>query len=76
MTLDKLKVEVKDITVQVDLVRDIEGKTIFNYKYNIDADLNENQKKTIEDSVSNCSVKKTLLKSISFENHSMERLNN
>lgn len=53
-------------------MRDIEGKTIFNYKYNIGANLNDNQKKTIENSISNCSVKKTLLKGISFENHSME----
>jgi putative redox protein len=66
MTLDNLKIKADNILVKVNLVRKVEGKTIFNYEYNIDAELNNYQKGKIEESVTNCPVKQTLLKEISF----------
>ncbi len=66
MTLDKLKIKADNVFVTVNLMRNKEGKTIFNYHYNINAELNNLQKEKIEESVANCSIKQTLLKEIIF----------
>ncbi|MBN2394867.1 MAG: OsmC family protein [Candidatus Atribacteria bacterium] len=66
MALDKLKIEAKNILVQVDLIRDVKEKTIFDCIYRLDAKLNDDQKKTLEESIVHCSVKDTLMKEIHF----------
>lgn len=67
IALDSLGIKTDNVVVELNLVRSVEGKTIFEYKYNIDAELNDEQIAKIEESILNCPVRQTLLKEISYK---------
>ncbi|MBP2653592.1 MAG: putative redox protein, regulator of disulfide bond formation [Firmicutes bacterium] len=60
-------IELKKVTTSVSLNRDIAGKSIFEYQYNICDELPENVKNIITDIVKHCAVRKTLSKQIEFK---------
>lgn len=67
MGLNSLGIKTDDVIVDVNLVRTIEGQTIFEYKYEIGTELSDEQKIKIEEYILNCPVRQTLLKEISYK---------
>ena len=67
MVLDDLKIDAEDVSVNVNLNRGVEGKTIFEYEYKIDTVLSDEQKTKIEDSILSCPVRQTLLKEVCYK---------
>lgn len=67
MVLDSMKVTYDEVTVQVELKRDDETKTIFNYHIDIIGEIDEEIKKVVLNKVKNCPVRKTLSKPLEFK---------
>mgnify|MGYP000991138773 CR=1 FL=1 len=67
IALDSLGIKVDNVTVEVNLIRSVEGKSIFEYQYNIGAELNDEQKEKIEESILSCPVRQTLQKEICYK---------
>ncbi len=67
IALDSLGIKTDNVTVDVNLIRSVEGKSIFEYQYNIGAELNNEQKEKIEESILSCPVRQTLLKEICYK---------
>ena len=49
------------------MVKAVEGKFIFEYKYNISAELSDEQKEKIEESILSCPARQALLKEICYK---------
>ena len=67
IALDSLGIKTDNVTVDVNLIRSVEGKSIFEYQYNIGAELSDEQKEKIEESILNCPVRQTLMKKICYK---------
>ena len=67
MILDSMNIRYEKVTVKVDLNREKEDKTIFEYTIDIDGDINEHIKNIVMRKVRNCPVRKTLSKQIEFQ---------
>ncbi len=67
IALDSLGIKTDNVTVDVNLIRSVEGKSIFEYQYNIGAELNNEQKEKIEESILSCPVRQTLQKEICYK---------
>ncbi|HNR65807.1 MAG TPA: OsmC family protein [Atribacterota bacterium] len=67
IALDSLGIKADNVTVEVNLIRSVEGKSIFEYQYNIGDELNDEQKEKIEESILSCPVRQTLLKEICYK---------
>lgn len=70
MVLEYRNIPYDSITVHVDLDEDTEGKAVFRYSVNIEGDLDEATKISAIQKATNCPVRKTLQKEISFVNES------
>ncbi|UUZ86872.1 OsmC family protein [Paenibacillus sp. P26] len=68
MVLDSMKAPYDGVTVQVELDRRDEAATVFNYRIDIQGELDEDVKRIVLNKVANCPVKKTLSKPIEFIN--------
>ncbi|CAG7635977.1 OsmC family protein [Paenibacillus allorhizosphaerae] len=66
MVLDSMNLGYEDVTVQVDLDRSSDARTIFNYRIDIAGELDEETKRVVVNKVMNCPVKKTLSKPLEF----------
>lgn len=66
MILDNEGCSYSNVTVNVDLDRSSENKSVFKYEIDITGDINESQRTRIISKARNCPVRKTLSKSIEF----------
>jgi putative redox protein len=63
---ENMGVMLRNVETFVHVNRTVEGKTIFEYGYNILDDLDETSKEKIADILKDCAVRKTLSKQIEF----------
>jgi len=67
MRADKLGLKTSDVKVDVEIDKKHPEKTVFNYKLEINGDLNEEERKKLNKTAQDCPVHKTLSKNILFK---------
>ncbi len=67
MAMDEMKIGYGEVIVDVELDRSDDSKVVFKYSIGIDG-VDENTKNEVVEKIQLCSVKKTLLREISFVN--------
>jgi uncharacterized OsmC-like protein len=67
IALNSFGIKTDNVIVDVNMVKAVEGKFIFEYKYNISAELSDEQKEKIEESILSCPARQALLKEICYK---------